>query len=157
MSHEDYMRIAIKTAKEAEEDGGLAIGAIIIKSEDVIAKGKSLVWPQKVPSSHGESNCIRTACKKLDSLDLSECVMYTTLEPCGMCLSCAAWASIPEIYFGAYRSDAEGNNYEICNWNAEKAARNMNTFNGGYMKVVGGISRDECVPLMVGYKDWMKQ
>lgn len=156
MNHEDYMRLAIKVAKEAEKDGGPAIGAIMVKDGDVVEEGKSLVWPLKDPSGHGESNCIRATCKKFDTLDLSGYVMYGTLEPCGMCLSTAAWAGLGEIYFGAYREDVAGNNYEVNDWSAEKAAPGMNIFGGGVMKIQGGVLREECAELLKGYKDWAK-
>ena len=150
------MMLAIEVAKQAEADGGPAIGAILVKDDVVIAEGKSLVWPLMDPSSHGEGNCIRAACKKLDTLDLSNCRMYGTLEPCGMCVSTAAWAGLSEIYFGAYQKDVVGNNYEIKDWDAEKAALNMNLFNGSAMKIQGGLLREECSKLLAEYENWTK-
>lgn len=156
MEHEDYIRLAIEIAKAAEKEGEPAIGAVIVKDEKVIASGKSSVWPQKDPSGHSESNCIRAACEMLDTLDLSECVMYGTLEPCGMCLSTAAWANLKKIYFGSYREDVSGNDFEIKNWSAEKAASNMSNSDGIEMMVQGGILRKECASLLNNYQNWQK-
>lgn len=157
MTHEEYMKLAIEVARQSEKDGGPAIGVIIVKDGKVVAEGKSLVWPLKDPSSHGEVNCIRAACKKLDTLDLHECTMYGTLEPCGMCLSTAAWANLSTIYFGAYRKDVFGNHYEIRDWEAEKSAQAMNMLDGVVMKVEGGILQGACAQLMDGYKNWAKE
>ena len=129
MTHEEYIRKAIEIAKKSEQEGGVATGSIIVKNDQIIATGESSVWPDKDPSGHGESNCIRNACKKLQSTDLKDCILYGTLEPCGMCLSTAAWANLGTVYFGAYREDVPGNNYEIDEWSAEQASKNMCLFN----------------------------
>lgn len=157
MNHEDYMRLAIQAAKDGEEKRGtVAIAAVLVKNGEVIATGLSTVWVDKDPSGHGETNCIRAACKQLQVNDLSGCALYGTLEPCGMCLSCAAWASLPALYFGAYRKDVEANQYEINDWSAEDAAKRVRLANGGSMQVVGGILREECAALLTGYKNWSK-
>lgn len=157
MTHEDYIKEAINVAKEAEQKGGLAVGAIIVKDGEIIAKGGSTVWVDKDPSGHGESNCIREACKKLGTTDLKGCALYGTLEPCGMCLSTASWANLSEVYFGAYREDANGNNYEINDWSAEGASEHMHLFDSRKMTVEGGILREECADLLNGYTNWEKQ
>ncbi|HVX90090.1 MAG TPA: nucleoside deaminase [Candidatus Paceibacterota bacterium] len=157
MDHEHYMRMAVDAARQAEKDGAVAIAAILVKDGKVISSGESTTWIQKDPSGHGEINCIRAACKELDTTDLTGCVMYGTLEPCGMCLSCAAWANLGALYFGAYRKDVAGNEYEIKGWNSEEAAKNMRLTNGGSIQVTGGILRDECAALLKEYKNWTKQ
>lgn len=157
MTHKDYMQLAIDVAKESEQEGGITTGAVLVKDGKVIATGKSLVWADKDPSAHAELNCIRNACKQLNTLDLDGCTLYGTLELCGMCLSCAAWANLSEIYFGSYRNDIPGNEYEINEWDAEQAATKMNLMNNKPLKVAGGILREECKKLLEGYKDWMKQ
>jgi len=156
MDHEKYMHLAIAAAEQAEKDGAVAIAAVLVKDDKVIATGVSTVWIAKDPSGHGETNCIREACKQLNTNDLSECVLYGTLEPCGMCLSCSAWASLPTLYFGAYLEDVAGNEYEIQDWSAEKASERMRLANGGRLTVHGGILRKECAELLKGYKEWSK-
>jgi tRNA(Arg) A34 adenosine deaminase TadA len=156
MTHEDYMRETIKVAQESEKEGGAAIGAIIVKDGEIIAEGKSLVWQHRDPSGHGESNCIRAACKELDVVDLAGCVLYGTLEPCGMCVSCAAWANLTTMYFGAYRNDVSGNEYELEDWEAEKVAPRTKLHDGKHMQIQGGILREECAQLLQNYKNWQK-
>lgn len=157
MTHKDYMQLAIKVAKESEQEGGIATGAVLVKDEEIVATGKSLVWTDKDPSAHAELNCIRNACKQLNTLDLDGCILYGTVELCSMCLSCAAWANLSEIYFGSYRSDISDNKYEIDEWDAGQAAKKMKLMNNKPMKVTGGILREECKKLLENYKDWVKQ
>lgn len=150
------MREAIAVAQQSEENGGPAIGAVIVKDGLTIARGMSTVWPERNPNGHGETNCIRAACKALDSLDLSGCIMYGTLEPCGMCVSCAAWANLSELYFGAYRTDVPGNEYEQYDWSAEMAGQRMRLSDNQLMHVTGGVLRKECAGLMRGYVNWSR-
>ncbi len=154
------MQQAIEIARQSEREGGTAIGAVLVQNDtgEVIATGKSLVWPTKDPTAHAETNCIRSACGQLQSLDLAGYTLYGTLEPCHMCLSCAAWADLPTIYFGAYRQDVSNNPYEVRgDYSAEKQAANMQLASGGTMTVTGGILRDECSELLKDYRGWVKQ
>ncbi len=151
------MHKAIEIAKESEQNNGMPIGAILVKDGEIVATGESSVWPDKDPSGHGESNCIRSACKKLNDTDLEGYILYGTLEPCGMCMSTAAWANLSEVYFGAYREDVLGNNYEIDNWSSEEASKNMHTVGGNSMSVTGGILREECTELLKDYVGWEKK
>lgn len=157
MDHEKYMRLAIEVAQKYEREGGLPIGAVLVKDGEVLASGGSTTWVNRDPSGHGETNCIRNACKALDTTDLSSCVLYGTIEPCGMCLSCSAWARLSALCFGAYREDVAGNEYEVENWSAEDRAKRMRLGNGEKMVVKGGILRKECAELLAGYKDWSKR
>jgi tRNA(Arg) A34 adenosine deaminase TadA len=146
MTHKDYVRLAIRAAKESELEGGAAIGSVLIRNGKVIAIGKSLVWQSKDPTGHAESNCIRNACSKFNILDLDNTILYGTLEPCGMCLSSAAWANIPEIYFGAYRKDVEpANRYEIVDWGSETMGKKIRLHSGKQMRV-GGVFCEKNVP-----------
>ena len=152
---EDFIKLAIEEAGNSQKAGGAPIGAVMVKNGKVIAKGWSLVWPEKDPSSHGETNCIRAACKKLRTLDLSGCTLYSTLESCSMCLGCASWAGVSRIIFGAYAEDIQPNPYELSNYHAEEHAKRLIPFNPERkMKVVGGILRQECAKLMSNIENW---
>jgi len=98
---------AIKLAGEnaASVTGG-PFGAIIVKNGEIISSRTNSVTPDKDPTAHAEVNAIREACKKLDTFDLSGCTLYTSCEPCPMCLSAAYWAKVDKIYFAAGRDDA---------------------------------------------------
>lgn len=110
----------------------------------------SLVWPLKDPSAHAETACMKAACQKLQSLDLSGCTLYSTLESCSMCLGCAGWTGLTKIVFGAFKEDIAGNPYEIKDYHAIEHAKRM----ASKLEVVGGVLREECKELMKGYKNW---
>lgn len=153
MTEKDCILLAIKEANTSQSRAGAPIGAIIVKEGKVIAKGWSLVWPEKDPTSHAETNAIRTAYKKLQG-NLSGCVLYSTLESCSMCLGCAAWAGLSKIVFGAYKEDVQPNPYEMIDYHAEEHAKKLRIPNGGIIKVKGGVLREACKQLMKNIKNW---
>jgi tRNA(adenine34) deaminase len=159
MSHEYFMKIAIKAAKESEKQGGCPTGAVIVKDGRVISKGISMVASDNDPSQHSEMVAIREASKKLGALShrLEGCVMYSTVETCSMCLGAALWANLKAIYFGAYATDIAGNDYEFKNYSLEERAENSQLWDGSKIQITGGILRDECKELMKDYKNWSKQ
>jgi tRNA(adenine34) deaminase len=158
MTDEDFMRLAISEAQKAQAEGALPVGAIIVKDGKVIASGGSATWVKKDPAAHGETEAIRGACKLLGTLDLSDCTMYGTLEPCTACLGTAAWASLPRVVFGCLASDIPDNPYEYKNYSSVEHAKHLRRYMGsGKIEVVGGILRQECVALMQLVKDWRIQ
>jgi tRNA(adenine34) deaminase len=153
MPDEDFIRLVIKEAKTAEKQGSLSISSIITKNDGIIAKGWSSAG-QNDPSGHNDMNAIRFACKTLDKADLSDCTMYTIIEPCSMCLGCASWVGLSKIVFGAYQEDISGNSYEISNYHAEEHAKRLTPWNGKKVEVIGGVLRQECKKLMKGVRGW---
>ncbi len=149
MHDEDFMRLAIEEAKKSESIGGAPIGAILVKDGEVVATGQSLVWPEKDPTAHGETNCLRNACKKLQTLDLSGYTLYSTLESCSMCLACAGWSKLSRIVFGAYKEDVEPNPYELSDYHAVEHAKRIEG-----LEVVGGVMLEECKELMKNIRNW---
>lgn len=109
MSAEDkFMQIAIKEAQNGIRRGhGGPFGAVIVKNGVVIGKGHNQVIKKNDPTCHGEIMAIHMACKTLHSFDLSGCVLYTTGEPCPMCLSAILWANISKVYYGCTIEDTE--------------------------------------------------
>ena len=90
-----------------EQKEGGPFGAIIIdKNGNIIGNGNNQVVKKKDPTAHAEIVAIREACKKLDTQDLSGCILYTSCEPCPMCLSAIIWANIKTIYYGCTKEDA---------------------------------------------------
>lgn len=149
--HEAYMRQAITAAHKSQKDGGMPIGAVLINrhSGDVFSMGESIVGLTKDPTSHAEITCIRAACSARQSDDLSDFVLYCTLEPCQMCLSCAAWASVEQIYFGAYRKNVDPNLFETLHSTGDEvAAANMRLKTHHKMHVQGGILEAACIALL---------
>ena len=149
MTHTDFMKLAIKEARKSESVGGAPIGAILVKNGKVISTGQSLVWPEKDPTAHGECNCIKTACKELQSLDLKDFTLYSTLESCSMCLGCAGWTGLTKIVFGAFLEDIQPNPYELSDYHAIDHAKRIKG-----LEVVGGVLREECKDLMKNIKNW---
>ncbi len=105
---EKYLRMAIEEARKsaASPAGGGPFGALIVKGDEIISSASNSVTPDNDPTAHAEVNAIRAACKKLGTFNLSGCTLYTSCEPCPMCLSAAYWAGVDKICFSADRTDA---------------------------------------------------
>ncbi len=99
MQQNDFINEAIEKSRQSVSSGGFPAGAVLVKDGQVIASGISIGNILHDPTSHGEVSVIREACKKLATTDLSGTVLYTSLEPCSMCLSASMWSSIPKIVF----------------------------------------------------------
>ncbi|MBO7204668.1 MAG: nucleoside deaminase [Bacteroidales bacterium] len=105
--HNYFMNRAIELAAEnAGSVTGGPFGAVIVKDGEIVAAQSNKVTVDIDPTAHAEVNAIREACKVLGTFDLSGCVLYSSCEPCPMCLSAAYWAHIDKIYYAADRYDA---------------------------------------------------
>ncbi len=103
-----YMQVAKENAEEGitKKEGG-PFGAVIVdKNGNIISNGNNKVIINNDPTAHAEIVAIREACKKLNTFDLSECILYTSCEPCPMCLSAIIWANIKTVYYGCTKKDA---------------------------------------------------
>lgn len=109
---EIYLRQAVEIAKQNIEKGGGPFGAIIIKDNEIVALCGNSVTNDNDPTAHAEVNCIRSACKKLNTFDLSGCVIYSSCEPCPMCLSAIYWARLDRLVYAATRQDAAGAGFD---------------------------------------------
>lgn len=106
--HEKFMKMAIQLSEEnVLNNTDAPFGAVIIKDGKMIAKSANKVTSTNDPTAHAEVSAIRIACKKLKTYDLSGCVIYTSCEPCPMCLSAVYWAKIDIIYYANTKQDAE--------------------------------------------------
>lgn len=104
---EKFMSAAIGLALEnAAGCGGGPFGAVIVKDGEIVASASNSVTVDNDPTAHAEVNAIRQACRRLGTFSLDGCVLYTSCEPCPMCLSAAYWARIGKIYYAAGRKDA---------------------------------------------------
>lgn len=96
-----YMNIAIEEAKSGIAQGhGGPFGAVVVKDGKIIGKGHNMVVKNNDPTCHGEVSAIRDACKNLNTFDLAGAEIYTTGEPCPMCLGAILWSNIDKIYYG---------------------------------------------------------
>jgi len=105
----EYMKRAIELSIESVNKGTGPFGAVIVKDGKIIAEGSNKVTLSKNPDStaHGEMCVIRDACKKLNTFNLSGCELYSSCEPCPMCLSACYWSRIDKIYYANTREDAK--------------------------------------------------
>jgi len=101
------MKKAIKLSIENIKKGGGPFGAVIVKDGKIIATGVNRVTANNDPTAHAEVNAIRKASRKLRTFDLSGCEIYTSCEPCPMCLGAIYWAHIDKMYYGNTKSDAK--------------------------------------------------
>ena len=103
-----YMELAKQNAEEGiKNNEGGPFGAVITDKEgNIIANGNNKVFKNNDPTAHAEIVAIREACKKLNTYDLSEYILYTSCEPCPMCLAAIIWSNIKKVYFGCTKKDA---------------------------------------------------
>lgn len=105
--HEKFMRIAIKLSEQNVEQGiGGPFGAVIVKEGRIVAQSANKVVTQNDPTAHAEVSAIRLACQELNTHNLQGCTIYTSCEPCPMCLGAIYWARIDTIYYGNTKADA---------------------------------------------------
>lgn len=105
-NHEKFMRMAIQLSEQnVEQRLGGPFGAVIVKDGMVVARSANRVVPQKDPTAHAEIAVIRLACKELDTHNLEGCVIYTSCEPCPMCLGAIYWAHLDYIYYANTKAD----------------------------------------------------
>ncbi|MCX7862391.1 MAG: nucleoside deaminase [Bacteroidales bacterium] len=110
--HEYYMRQAIALSDENVDKGGGPFGAVIVKDGKIIAKAGNSVTLTNDPTAHAEVNAIRLAAKSLGTFDLSGCEIYTSCEPCPMCLGAIYWARIDKVYYANTKDDARNINFD---------------------------------------------
>ena len=102
-----FMMKAIELSIKSAKSKGGPFGSVIVKNNKIIAEGSNKVTMNNDPTAHGEIVAIRDACQKLNTFDLSGCDLYSSCEPCPMCLSAIYWARINKIYFANTREDAQ--------------------------------------------------
>ncbi len=106
-SENDFMQLAIRLATENVLSGaGGPFGAVLVRDGEVVATGVNRVTSANDPTAHAEVNAIRAACQALGTFQLPGCVLYTSCEPCPMCLGAIYWARLDRVYFGNTCHDA---------------------------------------------------
>jgi guanine deaminase len=107
MSSENFMREAVRLADEGmRSDRGGPFGCVVVRRGEILARGNNCVTSTNDPTAHAEVTAIREACRQLKSFQLADCELYTSCEPCPMCLAAIYWARIPTVYYGNTRADA---------------------------------------------------
>jgi guanine deaminase len=106
MTKEELMHRAIELSVNSVKSGGGPFGAVIARNGEIIAEGSNCVTIDNDPTAHAEVSTIRKACKQLGTFDLAGCEIYTSCEPCPMCLGAIYWAHLDKIYYANDRKDA---------------------------------------------------
>lgn len=107
INHKQFMLDAIQLSIENAEKGGGPFGAVIVKDNKIIAAASNSVINDNDPTAHAEVNAIRKASKALNTFDLSGCIIYTSCEPCPMCLGAIYWARLDKVFYGNTKTDAK--------------------------------------------------
>lgn len=102
-----YIKMACQLASDNIDKGGGPFGAVIVKNGEVLATGCNSVTIDNDPTAHAEVNAIRKACKLVNNFNLEGCVIYSSCEPCPMCLSSLYWAGVSRIYYANTQNDAD--------------------------------------------------
>jgi tRNA(Arg) A34 adenosine deaminase TadA len=107
MNDKSFMHIAIEAAAKGMNNSlGGPFGAIIVKNGEIIATGCNQVTSTNDPTAHAEVIAIRNACKKLSSFQLDDCILYTSCEPCPMCLGAIYWSRLSKVVYACDKTDA---------------------------------------------------
>lgn len=142
----------MKIAKEKADNGiikkeGGPFGAVIVdKDGNIIANGNNQVLKSKDPTAHAEIVAIRNACKKLQTYDLSGYILYTSCEPCPMCLSAIIWSNIKKVYYGCTKKDAGDIGFRDDMIYDYLKGKNENLIE------LKELDRDECIKTFEKYK-----
>ena len=144
----EYMKLAVQEAEYGvnNKEGG-PFGAVIIKNDKVVASSHNTVLLDNDPTAHAEVNTIRKACKELNTYDLSNCILYTTSEPCPMCASAIIWSNIKTVYYGTDRKDVANIGFRddfIYNYLSGKEANVLN---------ISQLDREKCLDVLNNYKN----
>ena len=144
----EYMKLAVQEAEYGvnNKEGG-PFGAVIIKNDKVVASSHNTVLLDNDPTAHAEVNTIRKACKELNTYDLSNCILYTTSEPCPMCASAIIWSNIKTVYYGTDRKDVANIGFRddfIYNYLSVKEANVLN---------ISQLDREKCLDVLNDYKN----
>ena len=104
--NEAFMRKAIELSIDNVKNGGGPFGAVIVRGDEIIATGVNRVTANNDPTAHAEVSAIRAACERLGTFNLEGCEIYTSCEPCPMCLGAIYWAHLDKMYYGNTKHDA---------------------------------------------------
>ena len=107
-----FMMKAIELSIKSAKSKGGPFGSVIVKDNKIIAEGSNKVTMNNDPTAHGEIVAIRNACQKLNTFNLSGCDLYTSCEPCPMCLSAIYWSHIDNIFYANTRDDAKNIDFD---------------------------------------------
>jgi guanine deaminase len=113
MKKEEFMQRAVELSLKGSSEGkGGPFGAVIVKNGKIVGEAYNQVTSTNDPTAHAEVMAIRDACKNLDTFDLTDCEVYTSCEPCPMCLGAIYWSRAKKIYYANTREDAKNTGFD---------------------------------------------
>lgn len=138
--HEHYMRLALEEAAKSKTEGNVAVGSVIVRSGEVLARGRNLVTTHHDPTAHAETVALREAGEVLKGVTFSECELYTSVEPCPMCCGAILVSGLRTLIIGARleHSQSRWGDYAV-----EKLV--ALTGRGDTLDVVTGVLTQECI------------
>ncbi|PIN73753.1 tRNA-specific adenosine deaminase [Candidatus Woesearchaeota archaeon CG10_big_fil_rev_8_21_14_0_10_45_16] len=139
VNDEKFMKLAIEEAKNAP----FPFGCVLVKDNQIIATGKSGETNNFDPTAHAEINAIRSACEKLNSKELLGVTLYSTCEPCPMCLSASWWANISRIVFGISLEESS----KLFGPEILVSADYLNGKGANKIEIKGGVLKEEVIKL----------
>lgn len=152
MKPHDFMQLAIAEARDGIEHGhGGPFGTVIVKDGEIVGRGHNCVLRDNDPTCHGEVSAIRDAGRNLGTFDLSGCELYTTGEPCHMCLCACMWANISKIYYGCTIADNERIGFRDNKFDAIFGGRDK------LGNLLEPLDRDDCLELFDDYANMQHQ
>lgn len=137
--HERFMRLALEEAARAKAEGNGAFGAVVVRDGEVVGAGRNQAVTTSDPTAHAETMALREAGKTLGTLDLTDCTLYATYQPCPMCCGAIPVTGISRVVIGARRSPGE------YPWPGYSVERIFDTLGwGDRIEVISGVLEDEC-------------
>ena len=147
-----FMQVAVEEAENGilSDEGG-PFGSVVVKDGEIVGRGHNQVVLLKDPTCHGEMQAIRNACRRLGTFDLSGCVLYTTGEPCQMCLTACLWARLDKVYYGCTIADNAAIGFRDQKFDELFSGRDKL---GDYLQE---LDRDACLQLFARYNGLKKK
>lgn len=141
-----WMQVALREAERAFDSGEVPVGAVVVRGNEVIGRGRNMVEQLQDPTAHAEMIAITAACETLGTKLLEECSLYVTLEPCPMCAGAIVWSRLRKLVYGAFDEKA-GSASTLYNIPQD---RRLNHF----VEIVSGIEDERSAALL---RDFFKQ
>lgn len=147
MNDHSFLRRAAAVCREGIAAGQSPFGAVVVRAGRVVVAAHNTVWRDLDPTAHAEVNALRAAALALSTIDLNGCTLYSTCEPCPMCLAAIHWANVDRVVFGASIADASAAGFREL----AISAVSMVSLGGSPLRVEGGVLREECAGL---FREW---
>lgn len=139
VDHERFMRVALEEAEKAKAEGNSAVGSVIVRDGEVVARGRNLVYTTHDVTAHAETVALRVGGEALETFDFSGTTLYTTFEPCPMCCGAILLSGVDRLVMGVRNRPGESD------WGDYSVDRLIDYLGASHMiEIVTGVLEDEC-------------